>query len=800
MKILYSWLKDFIPFSEDPETIAELLTKSGLEVEGVEVFEKIKGGLKGLVIGEVRSCDLHPDADKLKKTTVDIGTGVAIPIVCGAPNVAVGQKVVVATVGASLYPMSGESFTIKKAKIRGEVSEGMLCAEDEIGLGESHSGIMVLDTALPAGTPASEYFQLGNDYVLEIGLTPNRGDAASHLGVSRDLKALLKKPLSIKTFDIKEGNSLPVKVEVQNPEKCIRYCGLTINGLTVKESPDWLKERLSAIGLSPINNIVDTTNYILHDLGQPLHAFDLASVKGNRIIVKTAQAGAPFTTLDGVKRSLNSYDLMIANEEEDMCIAGVFGGLDSGVKDTTTAIFLESACFSPDSVRKTSLAHGLKTDASFRFERGTDPNMPLYALKKAAALLLELAGGEITSEIIDIYPTSVPECLVQTSYSRINELIGKEIPGEAIKSILNDLDISVTKEKEGEITLKVPPYRVDVQREADVVEEVIRIYGYDNIEIPETISTSFLADFPSKDFEKLQKEIALALTGNGFYEIITNSLTSPAYTDYAEDEGQTIEILNKLSEDLGVLRRSLLFSGLEVVLYNLNRKQKDLKLFEFGKTYKLKEGKYIEENKLGVFLTGGKTTESWSEKYDPVDFYDLKQVVAKILEKSTQGEVATEIIENKVYQYGLSYLLNRKQVVSLGLLNDKILKAIDIKQKVWFAEFDLTTLHQNHKTNVVFQEISKFPEVRRDLSLILDKNIPFEAVRKLAFEKERKLLRGLNVFDVYEGKNIGDDKKSYAVSFNLYDQEKTLTDETIEKSMGKLMVAFEKELGAIIRK
>jgi len=801
MKISYSWLKDFIEFNQSPEEVAALLTGSGLEVEAVEQHDLVEGGLSGIVIGEVLTCEKHPDADKLSKTTVDIGGGQIVPIVCGAPNVAAGQKVIVATTGATMYPKGQEPFKIKKSKIRGEVSEGMICAEDELGLGNSHDGILVLDTQLPNGTPAAEYFSLASDYVLEIGLTPNRGDAASHFGVARDLKALINSPVVLKDFAIQSTSANgDFKVEVQNPQACIRYCGVVISGITISESPEWLKNRLLAIGLSPINNVVDITNYILHDLGQPLHAFDLDKVIGNKIIVRNAEQNSPFTTLDGVNRKLVNTDLVIANTNEAMCLAGVFGGKDSGVSNTTKGIFLESACFSPDAVRKSSTVHGIKTDSSFRFERGTDPNMPPYALAKAVSMVLELAGGEINSEVFDIYPNKVELAKVTTSYSRINKLIGKEISAETILSILKNLDIKVLPSESDLLELEIPAYRIDVKREADIIEEIIRIYGYDNIEIPEKISTDFLADFPANDPDKIKSKIGQLLASIGFSEILTNSLTKPEYSNLLKIQDSDVVILNKLSEDLGVMRQSLLFSGLEVINYNLNRKQKDLGLFEFGKIYTKTEEGYKESDKLVLFIAGNKSHETWNEKSQSTDFYDLKSVVHRILEKINMLPDSSELANKEELKYGLTYKLRGTEIVNFGLIKEKLAKTVDIKQAVWYAEFNIEFLIKKYKSVVKFEEVSKFPEVRRDLSLVLDKNITFDQIRVLAESKERKLLKSMNTFDVYEGPHIGEGKKSYSISFMLQDKDKTLTDILIDQTMDKLVALFEKELGAIIRK
>jgi phenylalanyl-tRNA synthetase beta chain len=804
MKISYNWLKKFIDLHESPEEVGNLLTRSGLEVESIEEFETVKGGVKGMVIGKVLSCEKHPGADKLKKTTVDVGNGTILPIVCGAPNVDQGQKVIVATVGATLYPANGEPFKINKAKIRGEASEGMICAPDEIGIGHSHEGIIVLDTELPQGTPASVFFNITSDHIFEIGLTPNRADAASHLGVARDLKALLKRNVNFKPIEnFKEDNNTEkVEIKIENPKACPRYTGLTISNIEVKESPEWLKHHLQSIGLSPINNIVDVTNYILHDLGQPLHAFDLDKVTGKKVIIKTLPKDTEFITLDGQKRKLAAEDLMICNAEEPMCIAGVFGGKTSGVTEQTKSIFLESAYFSADYVRKTAMHHGLKTDASFRFERGTDPNMPLYALKKAAALIKEVAGGSISSSPIDLYPAKIENFTIETSYKNIDRLIGKKIDHSLIKEILTNLDIQVISETGDNLTLSVPPYRVDVQREADIIEEIIRIYGYDNIETTDRLSSSYLADFPQKDKDQVQALISHLLVSKGFSEIITNSLTKVSYSEGIQsDEKEKVEILNKLSEELGVLRKSVLFSGLEVLSYNINRKQKDLKLFEFGKTYHKKEpGKYSEKNHLGMYLTGSVHTESWLSPSTPIDFYYLKSIVSDILLKLNIKNVQLEPLNDLTIKTGAVIKKNDKTFASFGLVQDKLARLADIKQEVWYVDLDMDLLMKSYKKDIVFEEISKYPEVRRDLSLVLDKKVSFSQISKLALQIEKKLLKDINVFDVYEGENIGADKKSYSISFILQDNEQTLNDKTIDKVMEKLMGSFEKELGAVIRK
>lgn len=806
MKISLNWLKEYIQLPETAQEIAHLLTRSGLEVEGIAEVESIKGGLKGLVIGQILTCDKHPDADKLSITTVDIGQGTVAPIVCGASNVRAGQKVVVATVGATLYPGQGEPFTIKKAKIRGAVSEGMICAEDEIGLGTSHEGILVLDTDLPNGSPAAAYFNLESDYVLEIGLTPNRADAASHVGVVRDLKALLKRPYqwpSVEEFRV-DDHRFPIPVSVEQAEACPRYCGLTLSNLTVKESPDWLRKRLETIGLSPINNVVDVTNFVLHELGQPLHAFDADQIKGGRVIVKTLPEGTPFVTLDGQERKLAATDLMICDAEEPMCIAGVFGGIRSGVKPETTRIFLESAYFSPASVRKTSQHHALKTDASFRFERGTDPNLPLYALKRAALLIQEVAGGEISSDIVDVYPQPVLPVEIAVTYRNVDRLIGKSIDRPTIREILENLDIRVMEQSEEGLWLSVPPYRVDVTREADVVEEILRIYGFENIEIAPHLSASFLAEFPAVDRNKLQLRITQSLAARGFQEIITNSLTKPAYAEalrpFGYAPGEDVPILNKLSEDLGVMRQTLLFSGLEALAYNINRRQKNLRTFEFGKLYYKKEGRYAEKNRFSLLITGSKQAESWQSPTRPVEFQDLSAAVNQVLSQLNVKHFVSRPLEQGVWQYGLSYQVNQKEVVLFGLLNAQLARLADVKQAVFYADFDWDSLSKQYSDDLVVEALSKYPEVRRDLSLVIDKAVTFEEIKNLAQKYERNLLRAVHVFDVYEGENIGREKKSYSVSFILQDNNQTLTDQVIDRTMQKLITTFEKELKAVIRK
>lgn len=812
MEISYKWLQEFIELPEAPEEVGKILTATGLEVEGIEKIDSIPGGLEGVVIGEVLTCAKHPDADKLSLTTVDVGAAQALPIVCGAPNVAAGQKVVVALVGAILHPASGEPFQIKKAKIRGAASEGMICAEDEIGLGTSHAGIMVLDTDLPNGTPAARYFKLEADYQIAIGLTPNRIDAASHYGTARDLRAVLKRPLTLPSIDgfSVDTTDLTLDVRVEETTACPRYAGLTISGLTVQESPDWLKRRLISIGLNPINNIVDVTNYVCHELGQPLHAFDADKIAGNQVIVKTLPAGTPFVTLDGVERKLSVTDLMICDAEKPMCIAGVFGGQHSGVSAQTTRIFLESAYFSPTSVRKTAQHHSLKTDASFRFERGTDPNMPLFALKRAALLIKEVAGagtGVISSDITDLYPNPIESFRVPVRFRNIDRLIGIQIDRAEIARILTALDIQQDELTDDSFVAVVPPYRVDVTREADVIEEILRIYGLDNVPLSTNLSADSLSEFPKTDPNQWQSRVGQLMAANGFYEILTLSLTRPAYHDAirASLPQADVTLLNPLSEELSVMRQTLLFSSLETLVYNLNRRQKDLKTFEFGKVYHkvtLEDGatKYVEQMRLSLAITGNQSPESWLQKSQSVAYHDLAAAVQRVLNLFRVKTFETQPADAGLFQYGLTYLVNKKPVVSLGLVQPKLTKLVDLKQPVFYADFDWQALLKLSASKARYEEVARFPDVRRDLSLVLDKAVSFEQINKLARQTERKLLRSINVFDVYEGENIGTGKKAYSVSFMLQDAAQTLTDATIDKTMQRLMQAFEQELGAVIRK
>jgi phenylalanyl-tRNA synthetase beta chain len=811
MKISYQWLKQYIDIPETAEEIGHVLTNTGLEVESVEPFETVKGGLKGLVIGEVLTCAKHPNADKLSITTVQVADRI-LSIVCGASNVAAGQKVVVALPGSTVYPTKGEPFTIKATKIRGENSEGMICAEDEIGLGESHDGIMVLKTDTPNGTAAATFFNIETDYVLEIGLTPNRADAASHIGVARDIKASRKRKLCLPNVDkFKSDNSdLKIAVEVENTEACPRYSGVTLSGITVKESPDWLKNRLKCIGLAPINNIVDITNFVLHETGQPLHAFDADKISGKKVVVKTLPAGTKFKTLDDKERTLTANDLMICNSEESMCMAGVFGGIKSGITPKTINIFLESACFSPDYVRKTGMHHQLKTDASFRFERGTDPNLTVYALKRAALLIKEIAGGSISSEVVDVYPVKVENRLIDVKDKNVNRLIGKTITREEVFNILEGLEIAVLSKNENGFTVSVPPYRVDVIQEADVVEEILRIYGFNNIELTEIAGTDYLAEFPEKDINKFKRTLGGQLVSNGYYEILTNSLTNSAYQQKHNltFNGAAVEILNKLSEEQGILRQTMLFTGLEVCGYNINRKQKDLKLYEFGKTYWKNEADhedkkntaYQEEERLALYVTGNFETENWQNKSRSVTYFDLAQHVVQLLEKSSIENLKQETLNDPLFDYGMRLMKGNKEIGKLGKVKTALTKDFGIKQEVFYADLSTTLLFKSASPKFVVKEVPRFPEVRRDLSLVLDKQVTFDEIRALVVNTEKKLIKEIIAFDVYEGDKIPQGKKAYALGFTLLDENKTLTDEEIDKVMTRLMSAFEGKMGAVIRK
>lgn len=808
MKISYNWIKQFIKTDWETEKTSELLTDLGLEVEGVESYQSVKGGLEGVVVGKVLTCEQHPNADRLKVTTVDIGETEPLKIVCGAPNVAAGQKVPVATIGTTLYTDEGESWTIKKGKIRGEESHGMICAEDELGLGKSHDGIMVLNDAIEVGTLASTLFEIENDQVFEIGLTPNRADAMSHYGTARDLKAgLMQHDInlelitpSVSAFHV-DNRTLKFDVDVLDKEKAPRYCGVTISGLKVQESPAWLQHRLKAIGLSPINNIVDSTNYVLHELGQPLHAFDAAKVIGNKIEVKTVPTGTKFTTLDEVERELHEDDLMICDAEKPMCIAGVFGGLHSGVTESTTSIFLESAYFNPVSIRKTAKRHALNTDASFRFERGIDPNITQYALKRAALLIIEVAGGEITSEIIDEYPDKIEDFQVRLSFENAKNLIGEEIPKETIKSILTSLDIKVNNVTETGLGLTVPSYRNDVQREADIIEEILRVYGYNNIGTTEKLNASISNSSKFEDY-KIQNTIGDQLVSQGFYEIMANSLTSAKYVELSEQlkSDYNVEMLNPLSQDLSVMRQSMLFSGLEAVAYNINRKQSDLKFFEFGKTYHDYSGNREEAKHLALFVSGNRTNENWNSPKTLSDFFYLKGIISAILQRLGISRFKETSTKNDLFSEGISLGLGKVTLVDFGLIKKPVLNHFDISQPVLYADFNWDNIIKVISSNAIkFKEIPKYPEVKRDFALLLDESVTFDSILTIAKQTEKQLLKSVNLFDVYEGKNLPEGKKSYAVSFTLQDERKTLTDKQIDKIMSKLQQNFEKQLGAELR-
>ena len=815
MKISYNWLKKYLPISLPPEEVAELLTNCGLEVEGIDAFQSMKGGLKGLVIGEVKTCSKHPNADKLSLTTVDIGTGTLLNIVCGAPNVAAGQKVVVATVGTMLYPSEGEPFEIKKSKIRGEASEGMICAEDEIGMGKSHAGIIVLPPDVQTGIAAKDYFQVEEDSIFEIGLTPNRADAASHIGVARDLLAVLKnRPSTIDhgpstiIFPSVEGfkvddHSLSITVEVEDSIACPRYSGITISGVEVKESPGWLKNKLKAIGVGPINNIVDITNFVLHECGQPLHAFDAGEIEGRKVVVRKAHQGEKFITLDKIERTLTSGDLMICNAAEPMCIAGVFGGIKSGISEKTKSVFLESATFSPATIRKTSKHHGLKTDASFRFERGTDPEMTLFAMKRAALLIKEIAGGIISSDIVDLYPVPAKKAAVELNYHFLDNLLGESLQRERIKSILESLDISVQKEDDEKLLLAVATHKTDVTRPVDVAEEILRIYGFNNIALPKHVHSS-LSFSEKKDREKIRESVAEMLSAHGFYELLTNSLTKSRYATDDAAEGGPVKIINALSQDLDTLRQSMVYSGLEVMEYNRNRKQPDLKFYEFGKTYALHGEGYAEKNHLALYITGKKFETTWNSTTSESDFYFLKSFVQNVIVRTGIPADALQTVPVENHEFisaGLTILFNKKTLVEFGSLKPSLLKSFDLNQQVWFADFDWDRLIKAvPERPATYKEISKFPQVRRDLSMIINSEVSYAQLETISYSTEKNLLKEVQLFDVYEGDKIEAGKKSIAMSFTLLDEHQTLTDKQIDKTMNRLMEAFEKQAGAVIRK
>ncbi len=814
MKISYNQLRQYfdkeinIPAAE----LAEILTDIGLEVEGIEEYESIKGGLRGLVVGKVITCEKHPNADKLTVTTVDIGKDTLLPIVCGAPNVAAGQKVVVATINTKLY-IDDKEITIKKGKIRGEVSEGMICAQDEIGTGTSHDGIIVLPEDTQVGMLAKDYYQVENDTIFEIGLTPNRADGASHLGVARDLAAYFAykdKDIHLVKPDVSnfktDKTDLNISVQIENNEACKRYAGVGIKNVKIEASPDWLQNRLKAIGIQPINNVVDISNFVLHETGQPLHTFDADKIEGNKVIVKTVQENTPFVSLDDEERKLHAADLMICNAKEPMCIAGIFGGAKSGVSENTSNIFLESAYFNPVFVRKTSKRHALQTDSSFRFERGVDPNNTIYALKRAALLIKEIAGGSISSDIIDVYPEPIKHFEFEVKYSHIDRLIGKKIPHETIDKILSALEIEITSKNEDVISLKVPPYRVDVSREADVIEEILRIYGYNNIASSNSVKST-LSYAAKPDLNKLQNKISDFLSTLGFSEAMSNSLSKERYYTEAENE-HSVKILNPLSIDLNVLRQDLLFGGLEAIKRNINHKNFDIKLYEFGNTYHYQKKEadnplksYEENRRLALFITGNKNALNWNTPIQHSDFYYLKARVDALFERLnfSVNNFKQEESEHKAFSYGLKYTQHNKTFAEFGKLSKKITSKFDIEQEVFFADIYWDLLTEKIPNTPSFEEIAKYPSVKRDLALLLDKHIKFDAIKNIAFKTEKKLLKDVSVFDVFEDEKLGKDKKSYAVSFILQDVNKTLNDKQIDKIMKKLQYNFEKELKAELR-
>lgn len=820
MNISYNWLKEYVNFDLTPDEVAAALTSIGLETGDVEEVQSIKGGLEGLVIGEVLTCEPHPNSDHMHITTVNLGQGDPVQIVCGAANVAAGQKVVVATLGIKLYD-GDECFTIKKSKLRGVESNGMICAEDEIGIGTSHEGIIVLPEDVVPGTLAKDYYNIKSDYVLEVDITPNRSDACSHYGVARDLyawliqngrQATLKRP-SADAFKV-DNHDMNIDIVVENTEACPRYAGVAIKNVTVKESPEWLQNKLRLIGVRPINNIVDITNYILHAYGQPMHCFDADKIKGGKIVVKTCPEGTKFVTLDEVERKLSDRDLMICNAEEPMCIAGVFGGLDSGTTETTKDVFLESAYFHPTWVRKTARRHGLSTDSSFRFERGIEPNGTIYALKEAALLVKELAGGEIASEIKDNYPAPIADFPVELSYEYTNALIGKVIPAETIKSIVTSLEMKITDETPEGLSLLVPAYRVDVQRPCDVVEDILRIYGYNNVEIPTSVKSSLSVKGDVDKSVKLQNLVSEQLVGCGFNEIMNNSLTAATYYEGLETykPENLVQLMNPLSNDLNVMRATLLFGGLESIQHNANRKNADLKFFEFGNCYHFNAEKrnpekvlaaYSEELHLGLWITGKRVSNSWAHPDENTSVYELKAYVLNIFRRLgvNFGGLVFGNLTDDIYSVAISvHTRGGKLLATFGVLHKKIQKAFDIDNEVYYADLNWKELMKAIKNNTVaYKEISKFPAVKRDLALLIDKKVQFAEIEKIAYETDKKLLKSVELFDVYEGKNLEAGKKSYAVSFMLQDENATLNDKQIDKVMQKLIANLQNKLDAKLR-
>jgi phenylalanyl-tRNA synthetase beta chain len=806
MKISYNWIKQFLKIDWKSDEIAALLTDLGLEVEAVEKYQSVKGGLEGIVVGHVLSCEPHPNADRLKVTTVDVGSGTPLQIVCGASNVAAGQKVPVALIGTTLYDKNCDAFVIKKGKIRDVESHGMICAEDELGLGDSHDGILVLDEKLTPGTSVAKEFKIENDEVFEIGLTPNRADAMSHWGTARDLRAgLIQSGVQVELITPSVSNfrvdkrTLKIDVKVENPKLAPRYCGVTISGVSIKPSPEWLQNRLKAIGLQPKNNIVDVTNYVMHELGQPLHAFDAAKING-KIQVKTVAAGTKFTTLDDVERSLHEDDLMICDDHGPLCIAGVFGGKESGVSESTQHIFLESAYFNAVSVRKSAKRHGLNTDASFRFERGIDPTITEYALKRAAILIQEVAGGEVTSDVIDVYPKKIEDFPVFLNFEKTTKLIGQELSKEIIKKILASLDIKVNSSTDKGLGLIVPAYRVDVQREIDVIEEILRVYGYNNINFSKKLNATISNSSRTEDY-KIQNTIANQLNSQGFHEMMANSLTTPDYVSLSEQlqAEHNVSMLNPLSADLSAMRQSLLFSGLEAVAYNCNRRNSDLKLFEFGKTYHYKAGSYTEPKHLSLFVSGNRNSENWTQASKASDFFLFKGYIDALLSRMGIDKAKTKPLQSDVFAEGVQYAIGNDTLVEFGTVKKAILKYFDIKQEVFYADINWNLVLKMVSTKMKFQDIPKFPEVRRDFSMLIDEAVSFDAIYHLAKQTEKTLLKNIQLFDVYQGDKLPEGKKSYAVSFILQDSSKTLTDEQIDAVMSNLQEKLTTELGVSLR-
>ncbi|MBR3558307.1 MAG: phenylalanine--tRNA ligase subunit beta [Bacteroidales bacterium] len=822
MKISYKWLKDLLNFNLTAEETAAYLTDCGLEVEGIETFETVKGGLRGLKIGEVLTCEAHPNSDHLHVTTVNVGEEEPLHIVCGAANVAAGQKVVVATIGTVLYN-GDESFTIKKSKLRGEPSEGMICAEDEIGLGTSHDGIMVLpDEAVP-GTPAAEYFKVESDTIFEIGLTPNRCDAICHFGVARDLYAsLMQHGIPCSTLVRRNAREVQpvagvhsrVDIVIENTKDCPRYSGVLIEGIKVQESPEWLQTKLRSVGVRPINNIVDTTQYIMLELGQPMHAFDADKIEGNKVIVKNLPEGTPFVTLDGNEVKLSADDLMICNEKEGMCIAGVYGGLHSGITENTTRLFLESAYFNPVSIRKTAKRHGLKTDASFRYERGCDPSITVYALKRAVELVMELAGGYPVMDIVDRYPNEIDPVQITLYYEDVNQVAGKNIDKQTITKILVLLDMEVKPAGDDKIIVTVPQNKADVTRPIDLIEEILRIYGYNNIEIPTTLTYDMSCLRQNDSSYQMQMSISKYLADNGFYEVMNNSLTKAEYAQQYDflDEVETVKLLNPLSSELNAMRQTLLFSGLENVMRNVNNKAADLRLFEFGKTYHLnpqttKEEdvtvRYQERDMMSMFVTGKLGEDNWEGKTPAADFFYLRNVIDNFLAKINFPMEKVQLVTNgepRMFAQHVSYKVGEQMPIQVGVLRADILRQFDLKKPVYYAEIDVRILNELVQgRKVSYQAINTFPAVRRDLALVVDKEVSYDTLEKIGYKYASKLLKQVNLFDVYEGSGVDDGKKSYALNFVLQSADKTLTDEEINKVMNKLIAAYEREVGAKLR-